>query len=288
MSGGKTCCGGACMTKSGCSLLTWKDPIISGRIFGALIGSLLFIKFFNIFTVFFYTSAVALAVSAIAEYTGKVATGTGFITRFRPATVECLGKSVDTYAAHIVTVLKKFETEFQNLIYSANISNTLKAAGYSYILYKLTTWFSIWTLVFTSVLVAFTVPPIYLKYQTEIDDAVVTYCKVAQDKAAEYQKIASEKATPYLKQAEIKLGPVGSFISSKLPVRTAGSTVGEEKAPLVPKTSATETPVEVEASKLDLPSVPKTKLDLDEQITEAVSTSSEPVIEKKAELESSL
>lgn len=61
MSGGKTCCGGACMTKSGCSLLTWKDPIISGKIFGALIGSLLFIKYFNIFTVFFYTSAVALA-----------------------------------------------------------------------------------------------------------------------------------------------------------------------------------------------------------------------------------
>lgn len=185
--------------------------------------------------------------------------------------------------------MKKFEIEFQKLIYSANISNTLKAAGYSYVVYKLTTWFSIWTLVFTSVLVAFTVPPIYLKYQTEIDDAVVTYCKVAQDKAAEYQKIASEKATPYLKQAEIKLGPVGSFISSKLPVRTAGSTVGEEKAPLVPKTSATEpAPVEVEASKLDLPSVPKTKLDLDEQITEAVSTASEPLIEKKAELESSL
>ncbi|GMF00647.1 unnamed protein product [[Candida] boidinii] len=118
---------------------------------------------------------------------------------------------------------------------------------------------------------------------------------IAQDKAAEYQKIASEKATPFLKQAETKLGPVGSFISSKLPVRTAGSTVGEEKTTPLKESVSTSTttttaPVEVEeiASKLDLPSVPKTKLDLDEQITEAVSTATETVNEKKAELESSL
>lgn len=52
--------------------------------------------------------------------------------------------------------------------------------------------------------------------------------------------MAQDKVSPHIDALVKKTGPVGSFISSKIPVRTAGSTVGEEIA-TEPEASATTT-----------------------------------------------
>ncbi|KAG7855397.1 hypothetical protein KL939_004572 [Ogataea angusta] len=227
MSEAKTCCGGACVSKSGYDLLTWKDPSVSGKVFGSLVGSLLLLKSVNLLSIVFYISAFVLAVSALGEYAGKLATGQGFVTRFRPEYKNVIGQYAEEYASHAANLIKNAELKLQEIVYSKDIDSTLKVAGVAYILYKLTSWFTLWTLLFTATLTAFSVPPVYLKNQRQIDDAIVTYTKVAKDKLAELLQLIKEKTGPALENAEKKLGPVGSFIRSKVPVRTAGSTVGD-------------------------------------------------------------
>ncbi|KAG7711926.1 hypothetical protein KL930_004005 [Ogataea haglerorum] len=224
MSEAKTCCGGACVSKSGYDLLTWKDPSVSGKVFGSLVGSLLLLNQ--------VTRPIILThlVSALGEYAGKLATGQGFVTRFRPAYKNVIGQYAEEYASHAANLIKTAELKLQELLYAKDIESTLKVAGVAYILYKLSSWFTLWTLLFTATLTAFSVPPLYLKNQKQIDDAIVTYTKVVKDKVAELLQLIKEKTGPALENAEKKLGPVGSFIRSKVPVRTAGSTVGETPA----------------------------------------------------------
>ncbi|KAH3670769.1 hypothetical protein OGAPHI_001285 [Ogataea philodendri] len=239
--------------KSNCDLLTWKDPAASGKVFGSIVGSLLLL---NCGLPIWVTRDLLLTVflvSALAEYTGKFATGQGFVTRFKPAYKNVVGKYADQYSGEAAKLIKEAEVKVQEVLYSKDIEQTLKVAGIAFIFYELTSFFSLWTLLLTATLVSFTAPVIYLGNKKQIDDAVVTYSKVAKDKLAELFEVLKEKAGPHLKTAEQKLGPVGSFIKSKVPVRTAGSTVGESPA----ATSATTATTSTSAS-TTLPSVPST------------------------------
>lgn len=95
---------------------------------------------------------------------------------------------------------------------------------------------------FAAVVVAFTAPAVYQKNKKEIDAAVAQYSKLAKDKSSEYAKLAHEKAAPHIDTLVKKTGPVGSFISSKIPTRTAGSTVGSDKSTSfagIPESTAT-------------------------------------------------
>lgn len=157
-------------------------------------------------------------------------TGQGFVTKYKG-----VPKSYAKYLnGHILPQFAKLneelEQKFQKIIYAHDIETTLKAAGFSYILYKVTSWFSLYTLVFAAVVVAFTAPAVYSKNKKEIDAAVAQYSKLAKDKSSEYAKLAHEKAAPHIDTLVKKTGPVGSFISSKIPTRTAGSTVGSDKS----------------------------------------------------------
>lgn len=53
---------------------------------------------------------------------------------------------------------------------------------------------------------------------------------MAKDKTAEYTKLAQDKAAPHVQTLVEKSGPVGAFVKSKLPTRTAGSTVGDDRS----------------------------------------------------------
>lgn len=169
-------------------------------------------------------------VSAAGEYAGKLVTGQGFVTKYKPSSKTYAKTINESVLPSIGRGIEKLEEEFQKIVYSHDIETTLKAAGLSYILYKITSWFSFFTLLATSVVLLFTVPVIYVKNKKEIDAAVAQYSKLAKDKTAEYTKLAQDAAAPHVKTLVEKSGPVGSFLQSKFPTRTAGSTVGDAKA----------------------------------------------------------
>lgn len=131
---------------------------------------------------------------------------------------------------HVAQFNEKFEQEIQKILYSHDIEATLKGAGISYILYKITSLFSLYTLITIAVVLAFTVPAVYVRNKKEIDAAVAEYTKLAKEKTSEYTKLAQEKAAPQIEALAKKTGPVGNLIKNYLPTRTAGTTVGNDRA----------------------------------------------------------
>lgn len=79
------------------------------------------------------------------------------------------------------------------------------------------------------VVLAFSVPAVYVRNKKEIDAAIAQYSKLAKEKTAEYTKLAQDKAAPQLEALAQKTGPVGALIRNYLPTRTAGSTVGDNR-----------------------------------------------------------
>ena len=157
-------------------------------------------------------------------------TGKGFLANFKPTGKLYAKRFNDEVLPELANFNVHLEESFNKIVYSHDIETTLKAAGISYILYKLTSWFSLYTLIFIFVVLIFTVPVIYKTYKKEIDAAVADITKTIKTKSAEFTEKAHKAAGPHIDTLIKKTGPIGSFIQSKLPVRTAGSTVGDSKA----------------------------------------------------------
>ncbi|KAI0465289.1 hypothetical protein LJB42_000516 [Komagataella kurtzmanii] len=262
-----TCCGGKCLSQKSASILTWKNPIKTGTVFGGIIVALLLIRYVNVFKLVFRLATYVLFATASAEFIGKIAVGQGFISRIRPDYFAKLSSKAPLVADHVAKYLSGFELKFQQLLYAENVENTFKAAGISYILYILTGLISVWWLLFVSTLVVFTVPKLYEIYQKEIDEAVTRYAEVAKNKADDLQTLAIEKSKPLLDKAETQLGPVGKYVKQAFPVRTASTSA---KADIPAETSEKEVPKSAADVKIsetasenisELPSAPTTKLE---------------------------
>lgn len=180
-------------------------------------------------------------VAAAVEYAGKLLTGQGFVTKYKPAAKSYAKKFNSEVLPLVARFNEKFEDQIQKVIFAHDIETTLKAAGISYVLFKVTSWFSLYTLVFATVVLTFTLPAIYVHNKKEIDAAVTQYTKLAKDKTSELTAAAHKKAGPHLDAFAKKTGPLGSFVSSKFPVRTAGTTVGKDTSAYKEPVSATTT-----------------------------------------------
>jgi hypothetical protein len=220
-----TCCGGACMTKGSCNLLLWTDIKKSAISLGSILSALLLIKYVNLVSLFFHLSTFTLLGAALAEYSGKILTGTGFLTKFKPQEKGCVGNFADYYAPHFVTVLKKVELKTYALYTAANVENSIRAGIASFFLYKLTSTFSLWSLIFVLTILSFSVPLIYTKNKEIIDKNILKIVEILKEKFDEVLKITNEKLGPQFEKAKKIADPVWKTIESKLPVRTAGSTV---------------------------------------------------------------
>lgn len=241
----------ACTRLTGTDLLSWKDPIASAKVSGSILGGLLVYRYTDFVSWFFYLSAIVLAASALAEYVGKVATGEGFISRFKPAQTTHIGDFLEAHAQIFAKAFKDAEIKLQNLFTSVNIETTLKAAIVSYVLYQLTSFLSVWTIAFTTTVLAFTLPAAYASNKELVDSSVKQYSELAKSKSLSAYKSIKTQAEPHLKKVEEKIAPLTDFIKSKIPVRTAGSTV--ESTPSVEKPpKATEIKETVSSAAADI------------------------------------
>lgn len=205
-------------------LLTWSDPVATGKVFGAVITALLLAKI-NFVPHFFHLLYLGLLGSAAAEYAGRILTGEGFVSKY----VGQPKSYAQTFRSSVLPAVANgfdcAEKQIHTVLFAQQIECTLKAAGSSYILYKVTLWFSFYTLVFALVILAFTVPVVYKNNKKQIDAVAAQYTKLAKEKSSEYTACAQKKLSPYVETLAQKTGPVGAFVKSKFPTRTAGSTV---------------------------------------------------------------
>lgn len=226
------CCGGACMTKKSCSLITWEDPKKSGIVLSSILSLLLLVKYVNVLSLFFRISTFILLISGLVEYSSKAVTGKGLITSLaKPySNKNLVGNCVEYYAPHVVKVFKKIEINITNLYFSTNVDLTLKSGIAAYFLYKLTSALSLWCLSFYTTILAFTAPKIYLLNKELIDSNIQKLVKLLNEKSSECLKSVETKFGPQIKKVKEVTAPIFKLVESKLPVRTAGTTVNETKS----------------------------------------------------------
>lgn len=249
------CCGGKCVTKQSNNLITWKDPKKSGIALASILTFLFLVKYVNLASLFFQISTFALIISALAEYAGKLLTGTGFVTKFKPVSKPRLGEIADYYAPHVVKILSNVELKAQSLYTSVDVESTFKAGVLSFILYKLTSSYSLWSLLLTATLFIFTVPAIYLANKELIDGHLCNAAKMGKAKMDETYQVIDKKYGPQIAKAKKSVDPVVKMIQSKLPVRTAGTTVGDK--PSTTTTTATTAPAATAAATTSSPVEPE-------------------------------
>ncbi|WPK26003.1 hypothetical protein PUMCH_003346 [Australozyma saopauloensis] len=248
-----------------CQFFGWQYPLYTGKYLAVIVSVLLALKF-NLATYFFNLAYVSLLAAAAAEYSGQLLTGQGFVTKYLGAPqsyATCVKESVLPALGDLYATAEK---RIIDIVYVADLEKTLKAAGVAYILHKVTAFVSVYALIWTGVVFMFSFPPFYQTYQDEIDAAVAKYSKVVSSAVHEKVACAKTKLGPMIDQLIEKTGPVGAFIQSKFPTRTAGSTVGESpasahtKADASSSAAASEPATAFTSGAAKFPEVPATEL----------------------------
>lgn len=238
-----------------CQFFGWQYPLYTGKYLALIVAVLLAVKI-NFATYFFNVAYLAFLAAAAGEYSGNLLTGQGFVTKYLGAPQSY----ADCFRAHALPVIgdafEALEKTVTSIIYVDSLEKTLKAAGVAYILHKVTAFVSVYTLIWCGVVFMFSFPPFYQTYQDEIDAAVAQYTKVITAQVQQRAACAKSKLCPLVSQLIEKTGPVGAFLQSKIPVRTAGSTVGESEV----KTSADESSAAFTSGSSKFPEVPATEL----------------------------
>jgi len=107
----------------------------------------------------------------------------------------------DALFLEISNILNFLVLEFQRLLFAENISHTAIAFVISFLAYKLVRFIPLWALALTGTILAFSLPPLYLRNQELIDHHIsnaqnlaAEKVKYAQDVAGHHVGVASEKA----------------------------------------------------------------------------------------------
>lgn len=212
-------------------LITWQDPAKTGKVFGSIVLTLLAFKVGNPINWFFHIAYIGLIIAAIAEYAGKLINGQGFVSKYKPPAHKNIAPRLknEVFPA-LADAIGKGEDKFLRVVYAQDFECTLRAAAMLYLWYKLTSWFSLFTLIFIAVVGVFTVPAFYVRNKKEIDAVVSQYYRLIKNKTAEATSDIRKQVQPHLDNLAKKSGPLGNFVQLKFPTRTAGSTVGNNTA----------------------------------------------------------
>ncbi|KAK9472393.1 putative reticulon-like protein RtnA [Dipodascopsis tothii] len=164
-------------------LFTWKSTYVSA---GALAGSvflLLAAKYANPLRFLLHASYLIFGAGIVVEYVGRMVwkSPSGFISSFRPAEYFVLSKDVlDPIVIELVHLVNFLIVEVQRIAFVESLPLTGLAFLASLVGYIAVRVLSLWTLSLIGVGLAFSLPPLYFKFQTEIDAQVAKANAVAE------------------------------------------------------------------------------------------------------------
>ncbi|KAF7638422.1 Reticulon-like protein [Meloidogyne graminicola] len=183
-------------------LLYWRDPKISGAVFGFLIGALYALNRYS-FHVLIVTIALIGLICTILFRIGKQFEG--HIRKKNELLInpfqyyldleiiipqEKLHSQMDIFVDNFIIIFKKL----RYIYLVENLIDSIKFGLLLYSLYYVANWFSGIGLIFIFILALFTIPKIYEIYKEPIDQ----YIKLAKDQIEHFSKIAQEKL-PFIK-----------------------------------------------------------------------------------------
>ncbi|KAL6945141.1 hypothetical protein ACO0QE_002587 [Hanseniaspora vineae] len=198
-----------------CSILKWENPVETGKIFGAILLSLIFIKKIQLIHVlkFFYS---VIFTFSIVEYASKTLLykneGKGLITKF-VAPKECLNVSgfLKPKIDQFLIDLPKWQYNARQILFASKPLESLKIASLVYIFTKILKVISLYSMIVTLVFLSFSLPLVYSKNQTAIDAQI----KIGLDKYEKNQKIMIDKV-----ESKLSTTPLGKYFKKHPEAKT--------------------------------------------------------------------
>ena len=226
MAPSKECKSCKCLTE--CDLLLWKNPVETAKYFVGALAGLLILRKINLITFFLRFFYTVFFTTGCIEFFSKIILGQGLVTKYGikdcPNTVGFLKPHVDEFLKQ----LPARQAKMRMLVFAYVPKNNFKVAACLYCLHKIFSWFSVWTVMFCSVIAAFTVPIVYKTYQKQIDDTVGKICALLKEKRDAYTKVACKAAEPHLK----KLEPLMKYLHVQPPTNESTTTKLAAEVPL--------------------------------------------------------
>lgn len=247
-----------------CDLLLWKNPVKTGKVFFGAILALLVLKKVNLITFFLRVFYTIFLTTGSIEFLSKAFLGQGLVTKYGindcPNTVGLIKPYFDAFLKNLPVK----QAKMRMLVMAQVPKNTFKAAFVTYLLHKLFSWFSVWTLLFVGVLATFTLPVVYTTYQKEIDETVGSACNTIKHKSNQTCNQVCEKIEPHVKN----IGPLNAIVQNCCKQSNATAAATTPAAGISAESTTTklaaDVPITTSTSSttgIDLPNVPETKLE---------------------------
>ncbi|ANB12195.1 Rtn1p [Sugiyamaella lignohabitans] len=235
-------------------VLTWENPVRSGTVLAEILGVLIVLRYANLVRLALRFTYIAIGVTGAAEFATRHLYGssTGFVSSYRPSRFIHLNQaSIEKYASCATKAVVHSVNDAKRLLDAEDLSLSLGSFITVFVLYVLTGFLSISTLLIISAVALFAVPPIYLQFQTEIDDLLAHFHKQAHEHYKNAHGQVMNAAGPHLDVAKKHFNNVASAVGINRGGFPVGSTGSKQDIPTKPAE-----PVDVPGGAAITPSTP--------------------------------
>ncbi|ORY77802.1 Reticulon-domain-containing protein [Protomyces lactucae-debilis] len=178
-------------------MLTWKYPRASGLILATLLTTLIVSKSVNLPKLAFRALWVVLASTTSLELAGQFVfrSNEGLVAKFAPKQLITLDRArVDPVFDELFSLTNFFLTEAQRLLFVKNAKHTTVAFVLSFVAYNLIKFLPLSALIGIAILLAFSMPPVYLRHRQVIDAQLAKAQEVSTQHYEQVKSAASKQA----------------------------------------------------------------------------------------------
>ena len=123
----------------------------------------------------------------------------------------------DALFNEISNLLNFLVLEFQRLLFAEKVSHTAVAFTVSFLAYKLVRYIPLWGLALTGTILAFSLPPLYLRNQAVIDKHISQAQHIAAEKVNYARDLAGEHVATVSERAKVVTSQWGKKAGVELP-----------------------------------------------------------------------
>ncbi|BFZ55033.1 hypothetical protein PYCC9005_002071 [Savitreella phatthalungensis] len=194
-------------------LLTWQHPRASGVLLLATIGSILTSRFVDIPRLAFYSLWTGLLATVSLELVGRFVfrSKQGLVSQFAPKQLYTIPRaSLDPIFDETHSLLNFIVGEVQRLLFVRNVRHSLVAFASSFVAYNLIKLLPLWGLLIIGTLLAFALPPLYLRHQQAIDAQLQKAAEISQQHYNNAYETASKQASELADKARTTVIDLGN------------------------------------------------------------------------------
>ncbi|KAI1465888.1 Reticulon-domain-containing protein [Daldinia caldariorum] len=185
-------------------LLSWNNPRASAIAYASIVSAIFVARYLDVIRYTFKLSYMALAVTILAEVSGKAILGNGLTTQFRPRKYYTIPReTLETLIGDAHELLNFFVIESQRILFAENVTASVVAAIGAFLSYYLVKIVPYWGLALISTTLLFFVPLIYSTNQELIDHYLKQASEVINSQTEQLREVASKhtsQATELTKQ----------------------------------------------------------------------------------------